>query len=280
MSNGQGYGAEEQDIEKVPLESTQSQLPASTHSTRMPSREEGKHLLQSHANMQQQSESPSSAADSPQLSNAGVLSLRFWQAFFDVRSVEVGRRLLVATILPFRPTLAEELAHKPDLYAPFWIAATLIFSTTAMSSLASFVNGSGELGYINGAVHIATGAGTFYGYAFVVPLICSFFHAYLLQQTPPRLALLMGAYGYSLAIFVPISCICVALTHSYIRIAVVLSASVWSGVFLATNITHASPLDGVRRGLLFCTLLLGHCGLGLGLALAKPFFAYPISDGT
>jgi hypothetical protein len=234
---------------------------------------------------------PRNATTSPNASSSsshgGIFSIKYWQSLFDVTAVEVGRRLLVATMLPFRPTLAEELTHKSDLYAPFWICATLVFSTTGMASLASFVS-SGLLGQHSGASRIAATSGTFFGYTFIAPLLCSAFHSYALQQPSPRLPLLIGAYGYSLAIFVPVSCACVAFADGSglsndrflaPRLALCIAASAWSGLFLAVNVISASSLEGFRRGVLFVMLLLCHCGLGAALALAQPFFNYPINSG-
>jgi hypothetical protein len=41
----------------------------------------------------------------------------------------------MATFNPTKPTLAERIEEKPDLYGPFWVCTTLIFSLLISESL-------------------------------------------------------------------------------------------------------------------------------------------------
>jgi hypothetical protein len=64
--------------------------------------------------------------NSPINSALGVLSIAYWQTYFEVNQFEVKDRLL-ASMNPVSPVFAESIGEKADLYGPFWIGSFLIF---------------------------------------------------------------------------------------------------------------------------------------------------------
>lgn len=72
-----------------------------------------------------------------------IRSLEFYQQFFDVDTDDVTKRVLWS-VLP-RPGghtenfFKSKIRSKPDLYGPFWICVTLIFSVAISGNVASYL---------------------------------------------------------------------------------------------------------------------------------------------
>ncbi|GAA5881187.1 hypothetical protein JCM16303_004835 [Sporobolomyces ruberrimus] len=71
--------------------------------------------------------------------SGGVLNLDFYSSWFDVDTLTVLTRCY-KTLLPQEDYVNDVLSGVPDLYGPFWIPTTLIFSLFLTSSLISSVN--------------------------------------------------------------------------------------------------------------------------------------------
>jgi hypothetical protein len=64
----------------------------------------------------------------------GCLTINYWSEFFEIDQSELKNRIL-AIMNPLKPTLAERINEKPDLYGPFWLCTTLIFMLLISESL-------------------------------------------------------------------------------------------------------------------------------------------------
>lgn len=70
----------------------------------------------------------------PEIPLCGFLSVRFYQPYFDIDSVDVLSRVSNALFYCKREqNFLSRMRDKPDAYGPFWIATTLVF-TVAFSS--------------------------------------------------------------------------------------------------------------------------------------------------
>lgn len=67
------------------------------------------------------------------------------QTYFDVNQYEIKDRLMIITN-PNKLVIADVLMEKPDFYAPFWIATSLIFCLFAFGNL-SGIYGKGVYSY-------------------------------------------------------------------------------------------------------------------------------------
>jgi protein YIPF1/2 len=69
--------------------------------------------------------------------------IAYYQQYFNVDTSDVKDRLIATfTFFKAEPTFLNLIGDTPDLYGPFWIAATLIFSISVTSNLArSLENG-------------------------------------------------------------------------------------------------------------------------------------------
>ena len=59
-------------------------------------------------------------------SGLGLISIEYWQTYFDVNQEEIKQRIL-ASLNPISPQFSSLISEKPDLYGPFWICSFLIF---------------------------------------------------------------------------------------------------------------------------------------------------------
>ena len=75
--------------------------------------------------------------------------MQFYQQFFDVDTDDVMKRVLWS-VLP-RPGgstanfFKSKIRAKPDLYGPFWICVTLIFSMAIAGNIASYLQVNNKL---------------------------------------------------------------------------------------------------------------------------------------
>jgi len=160
------------------------------------------------------------------------LSMAFYQQYFDVDTDQVQRRLLHS----FFPRLGanfivEHIQPIPDLYGPFWIAVTLIFTMAICGNIANYIHTDGQgatfendFGFVTGATSLIC------SYVILVPL--AFYSLCWYRKSLVQFAYLelLSAYGYSLAIFVPVSILWVIDNHIFrwalIGVSVALSGSV------------------------------------------------------
>ena len=98
-----------------------------------------------------------------------LFSLSFYAQFFDVDTAEVLRRC-AAALYPRRPFL-DVLDGNPDLYGPFWIAATVCFILFLAGYMSQRLAAAGDGPQSPYDFRLLSGAaGIVYGYTFVVPL--------------------------------------------------------------------------------------------------------------
>lgn len=92
-------------------------------------------------------------------------------------------------------------------YGPFWICSTLTFLSAALGNLASYLSfalySPADATWHYNIRAVSWAAGIFYGYCFVIPLLLFFLLRYISASS--GLIQLWCLYGYSLAIFIPIS---------------------------------------------------------------------------
>ena len=70
-------------------------------------------------------------------------TLAFYQQFFDVDTTDVKNRLLYSMVpVPGKSFLQHHIRPRPDLYGPFWICCTLVFSIAISGNLSDFLQKS------------------------------------------------------------------------------------------------------------------------------------------
>lgn len=110
----------------------------------------------------------------PERSNNSMFSLRFYQDLFDVNTDEVINRIKWSMVPNPRVNyLQNYIRNKPDLYGPFWICVTLVFTIAASGNLAEYLQTAAARNYHwKYDFHAITAAGTvIFCYAWLLPVI-------------------------------------------------------------------------------------------------------------
>lgn len=215
--------------------------------------------------------------------NYNFWSLSFYGQFFDVDTEDVGRRL-VWSMLP-RPStttdfLRRSIRPKPDLYGPFWVCVTLVFSVAISGNVAAYLQTAVDQNDVKGFrwhydFHKVTLAATaVFGYAWLVP---AGLYAVLWWNSGSKndsqtnnsssFLELLCVYGYSLAIYIPVSVLW-TIQNSVWQWGLVLAGAGLSGAVLLLAIwpsvqDHSKKIAIILIGIVLLLHILLACGFML-----------------
>ncbi|GAA6103368.1 protein YIPF2 [Tachysurus ichikawai] len=210
-------------------------------------------------------------------------TFEYYQSFFDVDTVQVLDRIKGSLLpLPGRNFIKHHIRSSPDLYGPFWICATLVFSVAISGNLSTFLSQMGDPQYhYRPQFHKVTiAAVTVFLYAWLVPLAVWGFMTWR-QSTARQMSAYsfletVCVYGYSLFIYIPTSILWIIpfgwLQWLLILIAMLVSGAVlvitfWPAVRDDTKMTAFSVMAAIV--LLHALLAIG-CKLYFFEAAAQP----------
>ncbi|XP_017287690.1 protein YIPF2 [Kryptolebias marmoratus] len=164
-------------------------------------------------------------------------TFEFYQSFFNVDTLQVLERVKGSVMpLPGRNFIKHYLRSNPDLYGPFWICMTLVFSVAISGNVSTFLH---EM--VNSSYHykpqfhrVTIAAVAIFLYAWLVPVGLWAFLTW--RQGAERLIRgytfleTVCIYGYSLSIFIPTSILWILpfewLQWTLIVVAMMISGSV------------------------------------------------------
>ncbi|CAI5796356.1 protein YIPF2 [Podarcis lilfordi] len=141
---------------------------------------------------------------SSQKKQSSFWTFEYYQAFFDVDTYQVLDRIKGSLLpLPGKNFVWHHLRNNPDLYGPFWICATLVFTLAISGNLSSFQEKKGSPQF-----HKVSIAGIIiYCYAWLVPLAL---WGYLQWRKGVQVHVdsytfleMVCVYGYSLFVYIP-----------------------------------------------------------------------------
>ncbi|GIY50123.1 protein YIPF1 [Caerostris extrusa] len=192
----------------------------------------------------------------------------YYQSFFDVDTDQVAQRIIWSMIpLPGRATfLDRQIRPKPDLYGPFWIAATLVFSTAISANIANYLRTEGQGAHLwSYDFHkVSLSATAVYSYTFLLPLILWGLMWYRQNTNRYTLLEMLCVYGYSLAIYVPISVLWVIQVAWFQWILVIIGAVLSGAVLLQTFWPTFRDENKKIAVVVLCLMLLFHTLLAVG----------------
>lgn len=168
------------------------------------------------------------------------LSVGYYKSYFDVDTVDVLNRLRSCTVYCGQDDqFVNMIDEKPDLYGPFWITTSLVFSVAVSSHISNWLSSwmTGE-NWQYDFQSIVTASSLLYGYMGIVPFL-----VYIgLKQFGGELKLLtlICLYGYSLGVFLPASILCLVPSPTIIWIAL-MTAAASSAILLIRNILPSLP---------------------------------------
>ncbi|XP_073691448.1 protein YIPF2 [Garra rufa] len=215
----------------------------------------------------------------------GFWTFEYYQSFFNVDTVQVLDRIKGSVMpLPGRNFVKHHIRNNPDLYGPFWICVTLVFSVAISGDLYTFLIKMGDPGYhyrpqFN---RVSIAAITVFLYAWLVPLGVWGFLTW--RQSVDRqisgytFLETVCVYGYSLFIYIPASILWTIpvywLEWLLIAIAMVISGSVlvmtfWPAVRDDTKLTAFATM---------AVIVSLHALLAVGFKLY--FFHTPTKTGS
>lgn len=193
------------------------------------------------------------------------LRVATYQPYFNVDTEEVSHRILQSLLLNRGGEFITMTSHNPDLYGPFWICTTLIFVASACGNFATYLSNHASWQFDISKVN--WGAGLFYGYAFLLPLVLYFFFKYI--GLALGLVQLWCLYGYSLFVFIPASALAL-IPVGLLKWIIVAAAGLVSTTFVTLNIkTHLGLSDWSY--IVVLGLLVLHAGFALTFKIL--FFA-------
>lgn len=147
------------------------------------------------------------------------LQFEYYQQFFNVDTLMVLDRI-ASSIVPKRATtnyLKSVIGDAPDLYGPIWIVITLVFSIAISGNISRYMQQAGSSMHWHYNFHLVSLAATviiFYVCGVSTGLWATFkwtlkaidpnFETDTSSYTPSLMSLLC-VYGYSLAIYIPVS---------------------------------------------------------------------------
>ncbi|KAI8094736.1 Yip1 domain-containing protein [Thamnidium elegans] len=211
--------------------------------------------------------------DSPQQQSIGgkpIWSIEYYATFFDVDTSQVLNRCL-KSMYPVGDYAADTLNNQPDLYGPFWIATSVIFSVFVCSSLAgSLAAYIADKDHVYDFTVLSSAVFVVYLYAFLCPTLVWASTKYFGCQ--PSLLEIINYYGYGLTIWIPVSLLCI-IPYDYARWAFVGVAFAITSVFLVKNLYIViSRADAKTSRIILLAILGAHAIFALILKMA--FYSY------
>lgn len=231
-------------------------------------------------------DSPGSMKDTERLidedgASAGIFNSNFWtlafyQQFFDVDTTTVRDRLIYSMVpVPGKSFLEHHIRPRPDLYGPFWICVTLVFSIAISGNMADFLqtsvdeNASSNWHYDFHKVSLAATA--VFSYAALLPAgLYGFLWWCGAGAGAVSLSFLelICLYGYSLAIYIPVSLLWL-IQNIWWQWLCVLAGAGMSGAVLFIPIWPAVRNQAAKSAVVVMVVILG-----LHLLLACGFMLY------
>lgn len=196
-------------------------------------------------------------------------TFEYYQQFFDVDTYQVMNRILGSMVpRPGSNYLKSHIQPNPDLYGPFWICTTLIFTTAIAGNLANYLQSGGQNYEWRYDFHKVTfAAAAIFSYWWLVPTGLFTFLWWRGISAGYSFLDLLSVYGYSLAIYIPISILWVVQVD-WLQWILVLVGAALSGTVL-TLIFWPVFRDGNRRTAwaVVIIIFLLHASLAVGFKL-------------
>ncbi|XP_049274901.1 protein YIPF1 isoform X2 [Rhipicephalus sanguineus] len=208
----------------------------------------------------------------------GVSAPSFWkfsyyQSLFDVTTDDVLRRLLWSAVPQFSSPsyLEKHIRPNPDLYGPIWVGLTLVVTTSVSSNVASYLETAGQTKdfWHTDYTRVSFASTAIMVYMFMVPLVLWAMLKY--RQVESRYSLLetLCLYGYSLAVYVPIS-ILWAVHLTWLRWTLVVVGASLSGCVLVTTLWPSFREDSRKMAFITSAVVFAlHALLALGFVKFK-----------
>ncbi|GAA5937712.1 Yip5p [Sporobolomyces koalae] len=167
--------------------------------------------------------------------SGGVLNLDFYSSWFDVDTLTVLTRCY-KTLIPKEDYVNDVLSGVPDLYGPFWIPTTLVFSLFLTSSLISSVNAYlAGLEYTYDFTRLGAATSVVYTYYLGLPVLVWAAIKYWAGASDRSPVEIVSLYGYSSTIWILVAWLSL-IPSTTARLFFVFVGTVLSLFFLVRNL--------------------------------------------
>lgn len=201
-------------------------------------------------------------------------TFEYYQTFFDVDTYQVGKRIIGSMVPIFRKNfLVSYIRPNPDLYGPFWICATLIFTTAITGNLASYLSNLGDHQWVYDFHKVTLAAVAIFAYASVVPTVLWGVLLWRKSNAGYSFLEIVCVYGYSLFIYIPISVLWV-VPIEWLRWLLVMLGMCLSGTVLLSTFWPAVEDDDKKIAALILAIIFLFHGL-LAVGFKVYFFHAP-----
>ncbi|EZA50618.1 hypothetical protein DMN91_004323 [Ooceraea biroi] len=216
-------------------------------------------------------------------------TVEYYQKFFNVNTNDVLERLK-RSMIPHGSDnyLLTHIRPNPDLYGPFWICVTLVFSIAVSENMANYLQTADSAKYHwKYDFHVVSYAATFiFLYAWLLPIALwgtlkwssssrNTEEELIESQAVPGLLELLCLYGYSLAIYIPVTFLW-TIQIGWLQWCLVILATILSGGVLLRSLL---PIIAGKHRIIYVAVILGmHLLLAAGFMLY--FFHVPYKKGV
>ncbi|MCJ8739517.1 hypothetical protein PDJAM_G00048160 [Pangasius djambal] len=204
----------------------------------------------------------------------GFWTFEYYQSFFNVDTVQVLNRIKGSLIpLPGRNFVKHHIRSNPDLYGPFWICVSLVFSVAISGNLSTFLSQLGDPHYhYRPQFHRVTIAAlAVFLYAWLVPLgvwgFMTWRQSAARQMSAYSFLETVCVYGYSLFIYIPTSILWI-IPFGWLQWLLILIAMSVSGSVLVLTFWPAVRDDTKTTAFsIMAAIVLLHALLAIGCKL-------------
>eukprot|EP00124_Ichthyophonus_hoferi_P001829 Ihof_evm10s107 gene=Ihof_evmTU10s107 len=166
-------------------------------------------------------------------------TMNYYAQYFNVNTEDVTKRILLG-IWPYKGSLLDTVSSNPDLYGPFWVTTTLIFTIGMTGNLATYIAKT-EGAWQYDFTKVTSGATVMYSYVTLLPLAIWAFLTFYVKANI-KLIEIVCLFGYSVAIYIPMSMICITPSEAVRWLVVVLAFALSSWTLLANLLPFIQSL--------------------------------------
>ncbi|CAF1605144.1 unnamed protein product [Adineta ricciae] len=218
---------------------------------------------------------PATAADAkPEQSY--VWQIEYYQKYFQIDTQQVLERLAASvTPRPNKSYFDSTIRQNPDLYGPFWVCVTFIVTVGISGNIVNYFHLPDAEFQIDFS-RITLSAILVCLYWWLMPTFIYFFFRWRLNRIEYTFLELLCLYGYSLAIFIPVSVLWI-IPINWLQWTLTFIASLVSGSVLVVTFWPTINSDHKRLSAIsMLVVLLAH----LLMAVCIMFVFFHISDSN
>lgn len=209
--------------------------------------------------------------------NNSFWTFEYYQQFFEVNTLDVGRRLLGSMVpRPDSNYLQTTIRPNPDLYGPLWTVITLIFTTGVCGNfsnfLASLMDPKSQT-YHFSFKKVTLAATVIFCYWWLLPTALRLVFWWRKSRSNVTFLESICVYGYSLAVYIPISILWLIPSSTFQTLLLIVGMILSGSVLVLTFWPTVRDDDKKVAIAVSAAIIIFHGLLALGFLLY--FFKYP-----